>query len=141
MYISTALWTVDGRSARCKAATYTQNKHGQTSMPRVELEPTIPVFERAKTVYALDCPVTVIGYAISVQLKFLLCGYVNPVATMFSYCRYAKSLARLAESSPVMLCVFRREMAVGGTYGTTRGRNIKTLLNIKLFHLLDLDAY
>jgi hypothetical protein len=30
-------------------------------MPRMGLEPTIPVFERAKTVYALDCAVTVIG--------------------------------------------------------------------------------
>jgi hypothetical protein len=30
----------------------TQNKCTQTSMPRVGLEPTIPVFERAKTVHA-----------------------------------------------------------------------------------------
>jgi hypothetical protein len=30
-------------------------------MPRVEFEPTIPVFERAKTVYALDRTATVIG--------------------------------------------------------------------------------
>jgi hypothetical protein len=32
----------------------TQNKHTQTSMPRVGFEPTIPAFERAKTVHALD---------------------------------------------------------------------------------------
>jgi hypothetical protein len=30
-------------------------------MPRVGLEPTTPVFERAKTVQALDCAATVIG--------------------------------------------------------------------------------
>jgi hypothetical protein len=32
----------------------TQNKHRQTSMPRVEFEPTIPVFERAKTFHAIE---------------------------------------------------------------------------------------
>jgi hypothetical protein len=30
-------------------------------MPLVEFEPTIPVFERAKTVHVLDPAVTVIG--------------------------------------------------------------------------------
>jgi hypothetical protein len=30
-------------------------------MPRVEFEPTIPVFERAKTVHALDRAATVVG--------------------------------------------------------------------------------
>jgi hypothetical protein len=30
-------------------------------MPRVEIEPTIPVFEKAKTVHALDRVSTVIG--------------------------------------------------------------------------------
>jgi hypothetical protein len=30
-------------------------------MPRVGFEPTIPVLERAKTVYALDCAATMIG--------------------------------------------------------------------------------
>jgi hypothetical protein len=33
----------------------------QTSMPRVEFEPMIPVFERAKIFHALDRSVTVIG--------------------------------------------------------------------------------
>jgi hypothetical protein len=32
----------------------TQNKRTQTSMPGVGFEPTIPAFERAKTVHALD---------------------------------------------------------------------------------------
>jgi hypothetical protein len=39
----------------------TQNKRTQTSMPRVGFEPTIPAFERAKTVHALDCAATAIG--------------------------------------------------------------------------------
>jgi hypothetical protein len=33
----------------------------QTSMPRVGFEPTIPAFERAKIVHALDLAATVIG--------------------------------------------------------------------------------
>jgi hypothetical protein len=48
-----------------KAASYTgQHKYkkcGQTSMPRVGSEPTIPVFDRAKTFDALDSVATVIG--------------------------------------------------------------------------------
>jgi hypothetical protein len=38
-----------------------QNKPTNTSMPQVGLEPTIPVFERAKTVHALDRAATEIG--------------------------------------------------------------------------------
>jgi hypothetical protein len=39
-----------------------QNKRTQTSMPQVGFEPTIPLFERAKTVHhALDRAATVIG--------------------------------------------------------------------------------
>jgi hypothetical protein len=41
--------------------TQTQNKRTQTSIPWVGFEPTISVFERAKTVHALDCTATVIG--------------------------------------------------------------------------------
>jgi hypothetical protein len=41
--------------------TQTQNKRTQTSTPRVGREPTIPVFERAKTVHALDGAATVIA--------------------------------------------------------------------------------
>jgi hypothetical protein len=40
--------------------TQTKNKGTQTSIPRVRLEPTIPVFERAMTVHALDRAATVI---------------------------------------------------------------------------------
>jgi hypothetical protein len=38
-----------------------QNKRKQASMFRVGFKPTIPVFEWAKTVHALDCAATVIG--------------------------------------------------------------------------------
>jgi hypothetical protein len=38
-----------------------QNKSTQTSIPRVGFEPTIPVFERAKTIHALDGVTAVIG--------------------------------------------------------------------------------
>jgi hypothetical protein len=41
--------------------TQTKNKHKQTSMTRVGLEPMILAFERAKTVHALDRAATVIG--------------------------------------------------------------------------------
>jgi hypothetical protein len=40
----------------------TQNERSQTSSPRVGFEPTIPAFERAKTVRALDSAATVIGF-------------------------------------------------------------------------------
>jgi hypothetical protein len=43
---------LDGVSARRMAATYTQNKRTQVSVPRVGFEPTVPVFERTKTVHA-----------------------------------------------------------------------------------------
>jgi hypothetical protein len=41
-------------------AAQTQNKSTQTSI-QVGVEPTIPVFERGKTVHALDRAATVIG--------------------------------------------------------------------------------
>jgi hypothetical protein len=54
--------SLDGGSARHKATQqHTRNKRTQTSMPRVRFEPTTPVFERAKTVQALDRAATVIG--------------------------------------------------------------------------------
>jgi hypothetical protein len=50
---------LDGRSDRRKAATYTQN-NTNTEISRVGFEPTIPVFERAKTVKVSDFAATVI---------------------------------------------------------------------------------
>jgi hypothetical protein len=39
----------------------TYSKRTQTSLLRMRFEPTIPVFERAKTVHALDHAATIIG--------------------------------------------------------------------------------
>jgi hypothetical protein len=55
LYLFTqAVGLLGRRSVRRKTATYTQNKRTQTSVPEVGFEHTIPVFERAKTVHALD---------------------------------------------------------------------------------------
>jgi hypothetical protein len=43
--------------------TQTQNKRAQSSMPRVGIEPTTPVFEREKTIHALDRAANVICQA------------------------------------------------------------------------------
>jgi hypothetical protein len=53
-----------------------QNKHTQTSMPRVGFGPTIPVFERAKTVHALDRAATVIG-CLAFQVRILIRAPIN----------------------------------------------------------------
>jgi hypothetical protein len=50
-------WTGDqpvSRPLPTQRTTQTQNKRTQTSMARVGFEPTIPAFERAKTVHGLD---------------------------------------------------------------------------------------
>jgi hypothetical protein len=47
--------------------TKTQNKHKQTSIPRVGLERMVPGFKRARTLHTLECAATVIG-AININL-------------------------------------------------------------------------
>jgi hypothetical protein len=57
-------WTSDQTVARplpTHRTTQTQNKRTQTSMPLEGFEPTIPMFQPVKTVYALDRVATVIG--------------------------------------------------------------------------------
>jgi hypothetical protein len=49
---------MDGGSAPLKAHRTTKT---QTSMPQVRFEPTTPLFERAKTVHALDRAAIAIG--------------------------------------------------------------------------------
>jgi hypothetical protein len=65
--------SLDGGSASRKApahrTTQTQNKCKQTSMLQVGFKPTIPTFERAKTVHALDCATTVLGTIITSHLN------------------------------------------------------------------------
>jgi hypothetical protein len=70
-------WTGDRPVARPLAThrtIQTQNKRTQTFMPWVGFEPTIPAFERAKTVHASDRAATVIGYC---QIFFFVWRY-NP---------------------------------------------------------------
>jgi hypothetical protein len=50
--------------------TETQNQRIQTSKPRVGFKPTTPVFERVKTVHALDRVTTLIGAA----MKSTMCN-------------------------------------------------------------------
>jgi hypothetical protein len=62
--VSRTTWTGDQSVSRPPPTHKTiqkQNKRTRTSMPRVGFEPTIPEFERAKTVYTLDRTATVIG--------------------------------------------------------------------------------
>jgi hypothetical protein len=59
--VGRASWTGDQPVART-LPTQTQNKRRQTSMPWMGFKPTIPVFERAKTVDVLDRVATVIGF-------------------------------------------------------------------------------
>jgi hypothetical protein len=57
-------WTGDQPVARPLPAlrtAQTQNKRTPTSVPQMGFEATIPVFERAKTVHALDRAAPVIG--------------------------------------------------------------------------------
>jgi hypothetical protein len=66
--VSRTLWTGDQPVARplpTHGTTQTKNKRTPTSMPRVRIEPTIPVFERAKMVHALDRAATAIGKSLS----------------------------------------------------------------------------
>jgi hypothetical protein len=57
-------WTGDQPVARplpVRRRVQTQNERKQISLPQVGFESTIPVFERAKTVHALDRADAVIG--------------------------------------------------------------------------------
>jgi hypothetical protein len=74
-------WTGDQPVARplpTHRTAQAQNKRTQTSMPRVEFEPTIPVFERTKTVHASDRAATVTGMAdLSCRKKCFHQGDIN----------------------------------------------------------------
>jgi hypothetical protein len=65
--VSRTPWTGDQPVARPSPAHTEHHKHRinvDISMPRVGFEPTIPVFERAKTVHALDRAAPVIAFHI-----------------------------------------------------------------------------
>jgi hypothetical protein len=70
------LYTVDQPVARpvpTHRTTQMQNKRTETYMARVGFEPTSPVFERAKTVNALDLAANVIGI-------YFLCGLLSTLS-------------------------------------------------------------
>jgi hypothetical protein len=48
-------------------------------MPQVGFEPTIPVFERAKTVHSLDCAAAVIG----IKCLFILHFYIQEIGKFY----------------------------------------------------------
>jgi hypothetical protein len=73
---------LDGRSAPSQGSylhrtTGTQNKRRETSMSRVEFEPTIPVFERAKTVQVYLASSVSIDF-ICVLTEFLINIKIGP---------------------------------------------------------------
>jgi hypothetical protein len=56
--------SADARPLSAHSAAQTQNRRTQTPMPQVIFEPTIPTFERAKPVHALELAATLIGLGI-----------------------------------------------------------------------------
>jgi hypothetical protein len=80
--VSRTPWTGDQPVASPLPA-QTQNKRTQTSVPQVEFEPTIPMFERAKTVHALDLAATVMDRRF--PLAAVLKSYHKDELTMLYY--------------------------------------------------------
>jgi hypothetical protein len=78
--VSRTPWTGDQPVARplpAQRTIQTQNKRTQTSMSLVGFEPTIPAFERAKTVHALDRAATVISFRHGVtEFKYVIVALI-----------------------------------------------------------------
>jgi hypothetical protein len=73
--VGRAPWTEDQPVARplpTHRSTQTQNKRTHSSMPRVGFELTNLVFEREKTVHALERSVTVIGHKRAILVEKLV---------------------------------------------------------------------
>jgi hypothetical protein len=93
-------WTGDqpvSRPLPTHRTTQTQNKRTQTSMHCVGFEPTILVFEREKTVHALECAVTVIGRANFPSRIFPTASPKICVKTVFPRCREVPQVAKIME--------------------------------------------
>jgi hypothetical protein len=85
-------WTGDQPVARplpTYRTTQTQNKSTQTSIPWVGFEPTIPVFERVKTVHAIGRAATMIGSVLVLINTNPVCW---PVSGLIFYPRIFHSL-------------------------------------------------
>jgi hypothetical protein len=79
------------------AEQHKESKRTQTSMPRVGCEPTTPVFERAKTVHALERAAAVIGsYATRDQYfpRHCACDFSVPTSTYRDLTRAGKRIIR-----------------------------------------------
>jgi hypothetical protein len=112
--------------------TQTQNKRTQTSMPRVGFEPTIPAFERTKTVHALDRAATVIGRRLITDTRFepvarLVKEFIASNGTRRSHCyshnsqipdaipsktNPVHSLIRISDFSTLQLNIINPSMSV-----------------------------
>jgi hypothetical protein len=81
--VSRAPWEGDkpvARSLPAHTGQHKQNKRTQTFMPQVGFEPTIPVFERVKTVHVLDRAAIMISI-IKKYLHIFLGSYSRPAAS------------------------------------------------------------
>jgi hypothetical protein len=92
--------------------TQTQNKGTQTFMPRVGFEPTIPVFERVKTVHALDRAATLFGVLNNIApLRELIDAIFNlhiAMCSIFAFLRANKSHFRIQPRKSGFSAYFQR---------------------------------
>jgi hypothetical protein len=56
-------------------------------MSRVGFEPTMPEFERAKIVHALDCVATVIGIYTTISTKIENINSLSQISHIFFLCK------------------------------------------------------
>jgi hypothetical protein len=116
-------WTRDQPVAR-PLSTQTQNKRRQTSIPWVGFEPTIPVFERAKTVHACDRN----AYVLVLSENWLLC--LLPAFTQFLCSAFSSTMKLEATCSSEMSVDFqrttRRYIAEDRTLRNHRCENFKS---------------
>jgi hypothetical protein len=102
IYGSTALcwtltsWTGDQPVARPLPAHRTvqrQNKRTQTCIPQVGFEPTIPLFERVKTIHALGRAATVIGSPVVYSLfKYVSSGTISINRLLLKFYRMSNAI-------------------------------------------------
>jgi hypothetical protein len=81
-------WTGDYPVARplpTHRTTQTQNKRTH-AMPRVGFEPTIPAFEQAKTIHALDRAATAIGITVDYSKQISTDLQVQPIPKLQIRC-------------------------------------------------------
>jgi hypothetical protein len=98
-------WTGDQLVARpllIHRTTLTENKRTQTFMPRVGFEPTIPAFERAKTVDASDRTATVIDNATCTFPNLLL--ILNALKVLSPWYNMLSVVPRTAHITSHCLC-------------------------------------